>query len=168
VKAFHTFRRQQRGNPFLRERIHDPYRAGEKVREATSCPDCGVRYRNGRWIWPQVHTTSGLRPQLCPACQRVKDRYPAGELVLSGNFLHGNRAQILSRIRNVEETERAEHPLHRIIAIEQHGATQVVSTTDIHLPHRIGHALKDAWGGNLKTHYDLEGYFTRVQWERND
>jgi hypothetical protein len=41
-------------------------------------------------------------------------------------------------------------------------------TTDVHLPHRIAHALKDAWGGTMKTHYDLEGYFARVHWERND
>jgi hypothetical protein len=168
VKSPHTFRRQQRGNPFLRERIHDPYRAGEKLRESTYCPDCGVRYRNGRWMWPKGLTITGFRAQLCPACQRIEDRYPAGELLLSGDFLEGHRDQILSRVRNVEASERAEHPLHRIIAIEPHGAAQVVSTTDIHLPHRIGHALKDAWGGNLKTHYDLEGYFTRVQWERND
>jgi hypothetical protein len=54
------------------------------------------------------------------------------------------------------------------MAIEQRGSDTVITTTDIHLPHRIGHALKDAWGGNLKTHYDLAGYFTRVEWERND
>jgi hypothetical protein len=158
--------RQQRGNPLLREQIHDPYRAGEKLREATRCPQCGVRYKNGRWTWPKTQTFA-LKSRRCPACRRINDRYPAGEVVLSGLFLDGHRAEVLSRARNIEETERSEHPLHRIIAVEQRGPATVITTTDIHLPHRIGHALQNAWGGKLKTHYDLEGYFTRVQWERN-
>jgi hypothetical protein len=159
-------RRESRGNPLLREKRHDPYRSGVKLREATRCPQCGVRCKNGRWTWPK-RQTSALKSQLCPACRRSNDHYPAGELVLSGPVLDAHREEILSRARNIEESERSEHPLHRIMAIEQRGADTVITTTDIHLPHRIGHALKAAWGGQLKTHYDLEGYFTRVQWERN-
>jgi NMD protein affecting ribosome stability and mRNA decay len=159
--------RQRRGNPLLREKVHDPYRAGEKLREATRCPQCGVRYKNGRWAWPKMQTFA-LKSQHCPACRRINDRYPAGELVLSGEFPDAYRAEVLSRARNVEASERSEHPLHRIMSIEKRGEGTVITTTDIHLPHRIGHALQDAWGGQLKTHYDREGYFTRVQWERNE
>jgi hypothetical protein len=54
------------------------------------------------------------------------------------------------------------------MSIEKRGEDTVITPTDIHLPHRIGHALQDAWGGRLKTHYDREGYFTRVQWERTE
>jgi hypothetical protein len=87
---------------------------------------------------------------------------------LSGEFPDVHRAEVLSRARNVEASERSEHPLHRIMSIEKRGEDTVIATTDIHLPHRIGHALQDAWGGRLKTHYDREGYFTRVQWERTE
>lgn len=167
MKSSHPVRRQQRGNPFLRERIHDPYRAGEKLREATRCPQCGVRYKQGRWAWPKTQTFA-LKSQQCPACRRINDHYPAGEIVLSGEFLDGHRDEVLSRARNVADSERSEHPLHRIISIEQRGADTVITTTDIHLPHRIGHALQNAWGGRLRTHYDREGYFTRVQWERSE
>ena len=167
MKSPNAPRRQTRGNPLLQEKVHDPYRAGEKLREATFCPQCGVRYRNGHWSWPQRQTRA-LRSRLCPACRRINDRYPAGEIIVSGGFFEDHRDEVLSRARNVEEFERSEHPLHRIMAIEQRGADTVITTTDIHLPHRIGHALKDAWGGNLKTHYDLAGYFTRVEWERSD
>jgi hypothetical protein len=167
VKSSHPIRRQQRGNPFLKEKIHDPYRADEKLREATSCPQCGVRYKNGRWAWPKTQTFA-LKKQHCPACRRINDRYPAGEIVLSGEFLDGHRDEILVRARHVEASERSEHPLHRIMSIEDRGGDTVITTTDIHLPHRIGHALQDAWGGRLNTHYDREGYFTRVQWERNE
>jgi len=168
MKTPHTTRRIQRGNPFLRERIHDPYRSDQKLREATYCPDCGVHYRNGRWIWPKTETTA-LKRQACPACRRIHDRYPAGEVVLSGGFLAGHREEILATARHIGEAERAEHPLHRIMSIDEDTDrdTVTITTTDVHLPHRIGHAIKDAWGGTMKTHYDLEGYFTRVQWERD-
>ena len=108
MKPVHVNRRMKRGNPFLRERVHDPYRAAEKLREATRCPQCGVRFRNGRWTWPKTQT-SALRAKLCPACGRIKDRYPAGEVVISGAFAATRRAEILSRARHIEESERALH-----------------------------------------------------------
>jgi NMD protein affecting ribosome stability and mRNA decay len=156
-----------RGNPFLKEQIHDPYHSHEKLRDATQCPECGVHYKKGRWTWPTAEASS-VESQLCPACRRIKDRCPAGEVLLSGRFLGAHRDEILATARNVGEAERNEHPLHRIISIDEHDDEIKISTTDVHLPHRIAHALKDAWGGTMKTHYDLEGYFARVHWERDD
>jgi hypothetical protein len=40
----------------------------------------------------------------------------------------------------------------------------VISTTDIHLPRRIGEALKRAFHGELDMHFDEAGYFVRVDW----
>ena len=168
MKPRRTTRRIQRGNPFLTERVHDPYRAGEKPSEAVSCPECGVRCRKGRWVWSAA-SSAGLKRQLCPACRRINDSYPAGELVLSGEFLTGHRDEILATARHVGEAERSQHPLNRIMSVveDRDEPTIVITTTDVHLPHRIAHAIKDAWGGTMKTHYDLDGYFTRVQWERD-
>ena len=42
------------------------------------------------------------------------------------------------------------------------------TATDIHLPLRIGHAIVDAYKGDLDTHYDREGYFVRIRWSRED
>jgi len=42
----------------------------------------------------------------------------------------------------------------------------VITATDIHLPRRIGHAIVDAYKGDLGTHYDREGYFVRITWTR--
>ena len=113
-------------------------------------------------------TGFAFRKQLCPACRRINDNYPAGELILSGAFLHRHRAEIIARIRNVETAERAEHPLNRIIGIKDHAGEVTITTTDLHLPHRIAHALKDAFGGDTKTHYDREGYFARMLWSREE
>jgi hypothetical protein len=167
VKTNRTMRRLTRGNPFLRERVHDPYRSGEKLRDATGCAQCGARYRNGRWTWPH-DATGEFRQVLCPACRRSNDHYPAGELMLSGDFLPDHRDQILATIRRIAEQEQQAHPLHRIMSIDDEGDALTIATTDLHLPHRLAHALKDAFGGSISTHYDLEGYFTRALWERND
>jgi hypothetical protein len=88
--------------------------------------------------------------------------------MVSGSFLaeHGNDIERL--IRNTAEAEAREHPLHRLMDLRQRQGTIEVTTTDIHLPHRIGHALEDAWGGELATHYDEQGYHARVTWQRND
>ena len=86
---------------------------------------------------------------------------------MSGEFVGAHRDEILRRVRNVAEAESNRHPLHRIMAIETRGSDTVVTTTDVHLPHRIGHALKDAWEGEMTTHYDLEGYFARIGWHRD-
>jgi hypothetical protein len=160
-------RPNRRQNRLLRERNHDPYRAGEKLRERLCCPQCGVQFRNGRWSWPKAGTCA-LKRQVCPACRRINDDYPAGELELTGTFIDGHRDEILARVHHVEEAERSEHPLNRIMAIDTEQGSIRITTTDVHLPHRIAHALQDAWAGSTSTHYDHEGYFAHIAWERND
>jgi hypothetical protein len=103
----------------------------------------------------------------CPACQRVRDRYPAGELTVSGSFVAAHGKEIEGLLHNTADIESREHPLHRIMEIKRRKGAIFVTTTDVHLPHRMGHALKDAWGGALATHYDDHGSYARVSWERN-
>jgi hypothetical protein len=167
VKPRRNSPRRLLGNPLLQEQVHDPYHSHVKPREATSCPQCGVRYRNGRWTMP-ASKVSAFKSQLCPACRRINDDYPAGELILAGSFPSKLQNEIIARIRHVEEAERQEHPLNRIIEIAEREDDVTITTTDIHLPHRIAHALHDAFGGKITTHYDRDGYFTRVLWERNE
>ena len=166
VKNYRPTRRQIRGNPLLRERVHDPYRADEKLHDATGCPQCGARFRNGRWTWP-TSKAGEFRQQLCPACRRINDDYPAGEVILSGSFLKEHRDEVLATVNNIAEAEKGQHPLNRIMSIDEDNDTITVLTTDIHLPHRIAHAVEAAWGGTFTTHYDREGYFARVQWRRD-
>jgi hypothetical protein len=104
----------------------------------------------------------------CPACRRINDRYPAGEVLLRGSFVANHGDEVVRLIRNVEAAESREHALHRIIAVRQRDGEIEVTTTDVHLPRRIGHALEGAWHGTLTTHYDEKGYFARITWERND
>jgi hypothetical protein len=52
--------------------------------------------------------------------------------------------------------------------VEDRGTEIRITTTDVHLPHRIGHAISKAWHGHGTMHYDEEGYFARYDWCRND
>ncbi len=160
-------RRQVRGNPHLQERNHDPYRAAAKLKGPGRCTGCGATYVNGHWRWQGV-LPPARNTTVCPACRRVADRYPAGEITVAGAFVTAHGAEIEALIRNTADKESSEHPLHRIIELKRRKGTLFVTTTDVHLPHRIGHALKDAWGGTLATHYDDHGYYARVNWERNE
>ena len=158
--------RQVRGNPHLQERNHDPYRASAKLDGPARCTECGATYVNGHWRWQSLMPLA--RGTTCPACRRVEDRCPAGEITVTGSFVAAHGREIEGLIRNTADKESAEHPLHRIMSVKRRKGTVFVTTTDVHLPHRIGHALKDAWGGALATHYDDHGYYARVAWERDD
>jgi hypothetical protein len=160
-------RRLAHGNPRLREEIHDPYRTPAKTRGPARCPDCGATYLKGRWTWQRV----GPKPIAsleCPSCRRIRDRYPAGEITLRGGFAAGHADEIRRLVRNVEKAEREEHPLHRIIALRRTRGATNVTTTDLHLPRRIAHAVEAAWGGAVTTHYDEAGYFVRIDWVRDE
>jgi hypothetical protein len=159
--------RRKFGNPGLAEEIHDPYRIGKKARAPQRCAQCGATYLRGRWRWRAL-TPPAPATAVCPACRRIDDHYPAGELLVGGSFVTEHHDEIVRLVRNVEAAETREHPLHRIMAMRRRGGTIEITTTDVHLPRRLGHALEDAWHGTLKTHYDEQGYFARVTWERND
>jgi NMD protein affecting ribosome stability and mRNA decay len=157
---------QTRGNPRLQEKRHDPYRQTAKSKGPARCKQCGATYVRGQWRWQPV-TPAPKATTTCSACQRIADRYPAGEVLVRGAFVASRRGEIESLIRHTADKEGGEHPLHRIMQLRRKNGGFEVTTTDIHLPHRIGHALKDAWGGELETHYDDHGYYARVTWQRD-
>jgi NMD protein affecting ribosome stability and mRNA decay len=154
-------RRQDR---LIHERFHDPYKSKSKLPEPTVCPQCGAVYHQGRWTWTK--RPAQAHEEMCPACQPMRDKYPAGFLALSGRFLQGHKEEILNLGRNEEQDENAEHPLHCIMQIEEETHGIVITTTDLHLPRRIGDALHRAYQGEIDFHYIEEGSILRVHWKR--
>ncbi|HTU56562.1 MAG TPA: BCAM0308 family protein [Acetobacteraceae bacterium] len=146
--------------------INDPYKRPDKLHEPTVCPQCGAVYHHGRWQWSD--RPAGAHEATCQACQRINDDYPAGIVTIGGNFATLHKDEILHIVRRQEATEKPEHPLNRIIAITDEPAQITVTTTDIHLPHRIAEALKRAFDGTLSLQYDENGYFLRATWHRDD
>jgi NMD protein affecting ribosome stability and mRNA decay len=143
----------------------DPYKEIKKRHEPSVCPQCGAVYHQGRWQW--LTRPADAQEELCQACHRINDRYPAGILTLSGTLVAQHRTEMIGLARHQEEVEKKEHPLNRIIDIEEAPERIVINTTDIHLPRRIAEALKRAWRGKTDFHYDEDAYFLRVNWHRD-
>lgn len=143
---------------------HDPYQTNGKHAGIVRCSDCGLVYETGRWH--RGPAPEGAGTARCPACRRIRDRLPAGELLLDGPFVAAHREELLRIARNEAEHEEAEHPLHRIIEVEDRGDGVVITTTDIHLPQRIGEAVRRACHGELQVRYGSDEYSVRVHWQR--
>ena len=83
---------------------------------------------------------------------------------LHGDFGRQQIEDMVHLVRHQEEAEKSEHPLNRIISIDEDAEGIVINTTDIHLPRRIGEAVKRAFHGTLDEDFDEGGYFVRVNW----
>ena len=158
--GFHPIRRDQ-----LRpERVHDTYKLRGKLAEPAVCPDCGAVYHGGRWQW--TARQDGAHETACPACQRTKDRFQAGLVEVGGPYFAAHRDELLRLLRHREEKEKGEHPLARIIAVEDAAEGVLVTTTDIHLARDLGEALHHAHQGELEFHYNQGENLLRVHWRR--
>ncbi|MDD5471726.1 MAG: BCAM0308 family protein [Sideroxydans sp.] len=158
--GFKLVRRDQ----LMQEAVHDSYQSKGKPAEPTRCTGCGAVFHGGRWQW--MDAPAGAHETLCPACQRVRDQFPAGFLSLSGDFLAANEAEIRQLISHHEDREKAEHPLQRIMDIEDTADGLMVTTTDMHLARGIGEALHHAYQGELEFHYNPDQALLRVSWSR--
>ena len=142
----------------------DPYRATRKPPEPTVCPTCKAVFAEGRWTWAK--TPSDAYEQNCPACQRIQDEFPAGYVMIKGEFIREHRDEIIALITRKEDREKAEHPLQRIMAIQDVREGLQVTTTDSHLARGIGEALYDAYKGDLKLRYSRDENLLRATWKR--
>jgi hypothetical protein len=149
----------------IHEQVYDPYKTKNKLPEPTVCPVCHAVFRAGRWqcadSWPM-----DAHRQTCQACHRTQDAHPAGIVTVSGAFALSHRSEVLSLARHNEQQEKLEHPLHRIMQIQEKPDSIVIKTTDIHLPHSIAEALRHAYKGNLQFRYIEESCFITVNWSR--
>ena len=143
---------------------HDPYQVAGKYSEPTQCGSCHAVYHHGRWQWASAPPASHMT--LCPACRRLSDKLPAGVVTLEGAFVVAHRTELVQLARHEAEHEGKEHPLNRIMAIDDLPDRVQVSTTDIHLPQRIGEALERAYDGELEVRYGSDDYSVRVTWRR--
>jgi hypothetical protein len=144
------------------DHILDPYQPRQKLHEGTACPQCGAVYHDGRWQW--VARTPHGSEALCAACRRINDNFPAGVVTLHGDFAKEHKGELIHLARHQEEAEKEEHALNRIISIKEDGGGIVINTTDIHLPRRIGEAVKRAFHGKIEVSFEEDGYFVRVDW----
>ena len=156
--GFRTLRHEQMfGQP-----LDDSYRSDEKLPDPTRCPSCDATYHKGRWTWATAPIDASVHR--CPACQRIADHFPAGYVTLKGKFTPEVRAELLNLVKAREIRAKGEHPLQRIIAIEDVAGGILVTTTDGHLARAIAHALRDAHQGTLELTYSRDENLVRATW----
>ena len=146
------------------EHVHDTYKSSTKLPTPTLCPQCGAVFANGRWGW--LPRPEAAHSEMCPACHRIHDHFPAGYVKLEGEFLAQHRAEVFQLVRNLEKKEKAEHPLQRVMDIVDEEEGVLITTTDVHLAHGIGEALLHAYKGTLDSHYNPGEKLLRVRWSR--
>jgi len=156
-----TMRRDKRFQPHTT----DSYRLPARVQGGTGCRECGAVYESGRWVWSaSAEHTSQL---VCPACRRLLEHAPAGELWLeSGEYLLAHQEEIVSLLRHASADEEKLHALERLMAIEDQPEGIRVTTTGPHTLRRLSEALVRAHHGHLSIEYrDAEGVL-RARWRR--
>lgn len=158
-------RGMKRRDKGIKQNRHDAYKHREKLPEGTKCTVCGVAYTKGRWVWQYDGEIS--KETICPACRRIRDRYPAGFIRMRGEFFQDNREEILNLVRNLEKQQKQAHPMQRIMRIEERpsGATRI-ETTGVHLARRIGDAVARAYQGEYSFQYAENLNRIRIEWER--
>lgn len=158
--GFHPVRRDR----LIQEYEHDTYKSRGKLPEPTGCPKCGAVFHGGRWSWMAVPAKAHM--ELCPACHRIADQFPAGFVHLSGDFLSRHREEILHLLQHEGEREREQRPLERIMSTEERDGELLLTTTGIHLARHLGDALHRAYQGVLEFHYNADQNLLRVHWDR--
>lgn len=159
--GFHKGRRTRNWTDYN----HDAYRLDKKLSEPTICQDCGAVYQKGRWQW--LAEPAGAHRTLCPACHRIHDDFPAGYVRLHGDFLARHHADIMHLVNNEESREKAEHPLQRIMKVEEQDDSVEITTTDNHLARAIGEAIHRAYQGRIDIDYSKEDDLVRINWSRD-
>ena len=145
----------------------DTYLPRLAPKEVIQCTGCGAFYHRRHWmlaapagfIMP-VH----VHRIYCPACRKMKERYPSGELTLRG-MDPAERQEILRILRNEEEQARSKNPLERIMKVAQHNTEWKVETTTEKLAQRLGRSVRKARGGTLAYKWSHNNKFLRVIWE---
>lgn len=153
-----------RKDRLLKERRHDVYRNRSKLPQASLCTECGAAFCGGRWTWE--HPSHCQNETLCPACRRVREHMPAGEVMISGPFFMTHHDEIMNLVRNIEKSEKTTHPLERIMELKDQPESMMVTTTGMHLANGIGRALASAYKGSMEVKY-LDGeHYVKVCWTR--
>lgn len=140
---------------------HDPYRRDGKRAGPGCCSGCGAVYLRGRWTWRA--RPYAARAMECPACERIRERTPAGILQLGGE-LGKRREELRGIVRNVEERERGQHPLERLIVVRERRDGLYVETTGVHLAHRIADALRRTFHVSAALDFSPGADLLRVRW----
>lgn len=148
----------------------DPYLPKKGPHDMARCKECNAIYHNKRWsLDEEPYKKRGNNKKtllvLCPACQKIRDKYPEGFVTLKGDYLKEHKQDILNLIKNEQERAIGLNPLERIIELKDRGDIIDISTTNEKLAQRIGKKVHKACQGELEIKWTKDK-ITRVVWQR--
>ncbi len=148
----------------------DPYLPKEGPNDMAACKKCHAVYHNKRWsIDEGLNKKRGDNKKtllvLCPACQKIRDKYPEGFVTLKGDYLKEHKQDILNLIKHEEGKAIELNPLERIIELKDRGDIVDITTTHEKLAQRIGKKVHKACQGELEIKWTKDK-ITRVVWQR--
>lgn len=152
----------------------DPYLAIRSLRalkEGAVCERCGATYYHKRWAmdYPLLKAKGReVRKVICPACRKIRDRFPGGIIILQGDFLKTHKDQILRLIRNEETRAMGINPLARVISVKDKKNYVEIHTTSERFAQRIGRDLQRAYKGRVAYHWSKDNKSVRVEWHRSE
>ena len=167
-------RGNKRYNTNYKKRVNverDTYLPRWSPKGILNCRGCGAVYYRRRWTItppPEVRDLVESREEVsntrCPACRKMRDHYPSGELRLLGATPKEKREMLLM-LRNEEERAREKNPLERIMRILADGTEWKIETTTEKLAQRLGRCLEKAFGGSVTYKWGHNNKFVRVIWQ---
>ena len=138
------------------------------------CRGCGSVYYRRRWtltpgleVGNRAESGERIRSVLCPACRKIHDHFPGGELRLIGIAL-GEKEEILRLLRNEEKRAREKNPLERIMRVTMENGGLKAETTTEKLAQRLGRSLRKARGGKVSYKWSHNNKYARVVWEKGE
>jgi NMD protein affecting ribosome stability and mRNA decay len=167
-----------RGNVHTRRNLaefdaNDPYAPRVNPGETAICTECHALYERRHWFFDEeAYFYASMQPEtrkvLCPACQKIRDRYAEGRVTLrSGAVLTAHKDDILRLIHNEEARAKGVNPLERIMEITETDDGVVITTTNEKLAQRIGRTLKNTYHGQT-TYRWSEPKMLTVEWQRTE
>ncbi len=151
----------------------DPYIPKKGLGSAgiSVCKACKSVYHEKRWIHstevPQsVVAQREKKIVLCPACQKIRDKFAEGYVIIQGDFPKGHKEEIINLVRNKEEHAMHFNPLDRIIEIREKAGGMEVTTTTENLAQRIGQILEKSYDGEVEYKWSDDVKLARVVWKR--
>ncbi len=149
----------------------DPYLLKAAPGDMAECKKCSIIYHDKRW-YPagelvRLKTADKkVEKVLCPACQKIKDKFVGGFVNLSGEFLGEHKDEILKLLKNKEARAMRHNPLDRIIEVKERTGGLEVTTTTEKLAQRFGQILKKTFGGEVEYKWSSGVKLARVNWNR--
>jgi NMD protein affecting ribosome stability and mRNA decay len=143
----------------------DPYLMRAKPMGPVVCPSCKASFDEGKWSWEKASPDAA--EQMCPACQRIHDKFPAGYITIKGEFFTEHKDEIIALLKSREEKEKSQRPLQRIMGIDaKRDGSLEVTTTDSHIARTLAEAIHSAYKGDLKLRYSRDENLLRATWKR--